>query len=208
VPLVNSYNSLAQADEMPVFQCLWEPYAISPSSTSAITLPTAAGAGGLVPGALMTFTTAGVGSNPPLGFGQGISSGGDRGSSGNTTFPFNWSVPYVDLSPVSASIYVAGVLLGVGSIGLACPAVPNTVGSTNNASFVAMVGRTGLAQVLVDNTTTIGHTVIPSTTSTHTGQASDSGGTTWTYGTTIGVALQAVTITTGPKPCWINLNVH
>jgi hypothetical protein len=69
-----------------------------------------------------------------------------------------------------------------------------------------MVGVSGLVQVLVDNTTTIGHTVIPSATALHTGQASDSGGVTWTAGLTLGVALQAVTITTGPKPCWIRLS--
>jgi len=208
MPTVNSYNALAQANEMPVYQCQWEPYAVSPTSTGAINMPTAAGAGAWVPGALLVFTAAGVGAYPPLGYGQGLSSGGDQGSSNNPTFPNNWTVLQVDLAPVSATNMVAGVLLGVSSIGLNAPAVPNTIGSSVQPSLTAMVGVSGMAQVLVDNTTTVGHTVIPSVTATHTGQASDSGGVAWTVGLTLGVAMQAVTVTTGPKPCWVKLSLR
>lgn len=207
MPVGTGLNVLAAGNEQPLYECYWEPCGISTASTSAVTLPTAAGAGGLVPGALMAYTSTGVGTNPPLGFGQGIQSGGDWGNSQNSTFPYNWTVLQVDLSPVSTTTRIAGVLLGVGSRGMPAPVVPNTIAGALPA-LVAMLGRVGICQVLVDNTTTVGHTLNPSTTSAHTGQASDTGGTTWTAGTTIGVALQAVTVSTGPLPCWARINIH
>jgi len=206
VPLTNSYNALGNLNQQPEYQALWEPFGIDPASAGAIVFPTAAGAGAWVPGALLTFNTAGVGSYPPLGYGASANQGGDSGNSGNPTFPYNWSVADVDLAPVSSTIYLAGILLGVGSLGAPAYAVPNTVSGVG-PSMQAMVGKRGLMQVLVDNTTTIGHTIIPSTTSLHTGQCSDSGGTTRTYGTCVGVAMQAVTVSTGPKLCWVNVNI-
>ncbi len=203
-PVSTALNVTAARNEQPDFEAYWEPYGITPASTSAIVLPTAAGPGALVPGALMSFAAAGVGSYPPLGYGQGSKSGGDWGSSGNPTFPGNWTVPTVDLSAVSATTFIAGVLLGVGAPGQAASAVPNTI-SGALPNLIAMIARVGLVQVLVDNTTTIGHTLKVSTTSGHTGQASDTGGTTYTFGTTIGVALQAVTVSAGPLPCWCKL---
>jgi hypothetical protein len=203
-PVGSALNVLAAHNEMPTYEKYWEPYGITPASTSAVTFPTAAGAGALVPGALLSFAAAGVGSYPPLGFGAASNQGGDWGSSGNPTFPNNWTVATVDLSAVSATTLIAGVLLGVGAPGDPAPVVPNTISGVLPA-LIAMVARLGLVQVLVDNTTTIGHTLKVSTTATHTGQASDVGSTTYTFGTTIGVALQAVTVSAGPLPCWAKL---
>ncbi len=193
-PLANSYNVCAQNNEQPEYQCLWEPTAVDPASSAVVTLPTAAGSVGWVPGCLLAYNTAGVGAYP--------GPGGDSGSSGNPTFPNNWTVQYVDPAPTTSTIYLAGVLLGVGSLGAAAPAVPNTI--PGGPTWSAMVGVRGICQVYVDNTTTIGHTLIGST--THIGNASDSGGTTRTYGTCIGVALQAVTVSAGPVLCWAHIN--
>jgi hypothetical protein len=206
MPVGTGLNVIAAGNEMPVYEKYWEPFGITPASASAIVLPTAAGAGALVPGALMSFAAAGVGSYPPLGFGQGIQSGGDWGNSQNPTFPYSWTVATVDLSAVSATTFLAGVLLGVGSPGMPAPVVPNTISGTLPA-LIAMIAKIGLVQVLVDNTTTIGHTLNPSATATHTGQAHDTGGTTWTAGSTIGVAMQAVTVSAGPLPCWASINI-
>jgi hypothetical protein len=186
MPLTNSYNALATGNQQPEYQMLWEPLAIDPASAAAITFPSAAGAGAWVPGALLTFNTAGVGATPGPG-GDGV-----------------YTVQYVDLAPVSSTTYKAGVLLGVNALGSAAPFVPNTI--PGGPAMVAMVGLRGLCQVLVDNTTTIGHTLIASTTSTHTGQFSDSGGSTFTWGTTLGIALQAVTVSGGPLLCWAAVN--
>ena len=194
MPLANSYNSLAQNNEQPEYQCLWEPFAVDPASAVTNALPTAAGTVGWVPGCVLAFNTAGVGSYP--------GPGGDSGGSGNPTFPNNWTVQYVDPAPTTSTTYLAGVLLGVGTLGAAAPAVPNTI--SGGPALTAMVGVRGLAQVYVDNTTTIGHTLICST--THIGNASDSGGATRTFGTCIGIALQAVTVSAGPVLCWAHID--
>lgn len=208
MPVGTALNVIAAGNEMPTYEKYWEPYGINPASASAVTFPTAAGAGALVPGAVMSFVSGGVGSFPPLGFGAASNQGGDWGSSGNTTFPFNWTVALVDLAAVSATSLLAGVLLGVGAPGAPASVVPNTIAgpATGPPSLIAMVARLGLVQVLVDNTTTVGHTLNMTGTSTHTGQAHDSGGTSYTLGSTLGVALQAVTITAGPLPCWMKLS--
>jgi hypothetical protein len=209
MPVGTGLNVIAAGNEMPTYESYWEPFGINPASTSAVTFPTAAGAGALVPGALMSFTSAGVGSYPPLGYGAASNQGGDWGNSGNPTFPYNWTVALVDLCAVSATTFLAGVLLGVGSPGAPAPVVPNTISgpATGPPALIAMIAKIGVVQVLVDNTTTIGHTLEASTTSTHTGQAHDTGGTTVTAGTTIGVALQAVTVSAGPLPCWAKINI-
>lgn len=209
MPVGTGLNVNASGNEMPTYEKYWEPYGINPASTSTGVFPTAAGAGALVPGALMSFISAGVGSYPPLGFGAASNQGGDWGSSGNPTFPFNWTTALVDLSAVSATTLLAGVLLGVGAPGNPTPVAPSTISgpSTGPPALIAMCARVGLVQVLVDNTTTIGHTLEASPTSGHTGQAHDVGSTTVTAGTTFGVALQAVTISTGPLPCWAKINV-
>lgn len=196
-PLANSYNALANLNQQPEYQCLWEPFGVDPASAAAITLPTAAGSVGWVPGCLLAYNTAGVGAYP--------GPGGDSGGSGNPNFPYNWTVQVVDPAPTSSVIYLAGVLLGVGALGAPAPSVPNTISGagTGQPALQAMVGVRGLCQVYVDNTTTIGHTLKCST--THIGNASDTGGNTFTLGTTFGIALQAVTITAGPKLCWAHV---
>lgn len=196
MPLTNSYNATAASNQQPEYQMLWEPLGINPSSvTTALTIPAAAGGGAWVAGALLmyglTATPAGVGTNP--------GPGGDA-----TSTPY--TIQYVDLSATTSTTYLAGVLLGVGALGANAPVAPNAT-SQNSQVQLAMVGKRGICQVLVDNTTTVGHTLICSTTSTHTGQASDSGGSTRTFGTTIGVALQAVTVSTGPLLCWAHINM-
>ncbi len=214
MPLTNSYNSLAQSNEQPEYQCLWEPIALNPATVANLTFPTAAGSSYLVPGSALMFgltgTQAGVGAYPPLGPNT-ANPGGDSGGSGNPTFPNNWTVQYVDLTSTSATVAtgLAGVCLGVGTLGgfaipqnLTTPA--NTSISSTQASQIVMVGKRGICQLLCDNTTTVGHTIKVST--SHIGQFSDNGSTTWTAGTTVGIALQAVTVSTGPLLVWCSVN--
>lgn len=214
MPLVNSYNSLAQSNEQPEYQCLWEPIALNPASVANLNFPTTAGSSFLVPGSALMFgltgAQAGVGTYPPLGPNT-ANPGGDSGGSGNPTFPNNWTVQYVDLASTSTTAAggLAGVALGIGTLGgfavpqnLTTPA--NTSISSTQPSQVVMVGKRGIAQLLVDNTTTVGHTIKVST--SHIGQFSDNGNTTVTFGTTVGIALQAVTVSTGPLLCWCSIN--
>lgn len=197
MPLANSYNVLAANNQQPEYQCLWEPLAVDAASTAAVTIPTAAGAVGWVPGCLLAYNSAGVGSYP--------GPGGDSSGSGNPTFPYNWTVAYCDPAPTSSTTYLAGVLLGVGSLGTPAPVVPNTIsGGVGDPALIAMIGKLGICQVYVDNTTTIGHTLECST--THVGNAHDVGSSTVTFGTTFGIALQAVTVTTAPVLCWARVN--
>jgi hypothetical protein len=193
---------------MPEYQVLWEPIAIDPSSSAAVTLPTAYNVG-WVPGCVLQLNTAGVGSYPPLGLG-GTYPGGDSGGSGNPTFPNNWTVQYVDPMTGATSTnlpYIAGVLLGVSSLGAPAPVVPNTISGTSTPALVAMVAKRGICQVYVDNSTTIGDTINIGTTSAHVGVGHDTGGTTRTIGTTLGIALQAVTVSSAAVLCWVNLNI-
>jgi len=212
-PLTNSANVTGTANEQPEYGVLWEAYAVDPASSGAITYPSAAGTVGWVPGAALAFNTAGVGTNPPAGTGLATSPpaysttapfGDDYGS---VTTPY--TVQYVDPAPTSTTTYNAGVLLGVNTLGAAAPAVPNAALGTGASPrlpfWVAMTGKRGIMQVLVDNTTTIGHTLLVST--SHIGNYSDSGGATRTYGTHVGIALQAVTVSTGPILCWAYINM-
>jgi hypothetical protein len=193
-PLGNSYNALGLNNQQPEYQCLWAPMGLNSATTSAIITPTAAGAGALVPGAVMSLTTAGLGTNPGPG-------GDDDGAT-------NYTAGMVDLAAVSATTLLAGILLGFGAPGSFLQALPSTFGpSQAGPAVTCMIGTKGIAQVLCDNTTTIGHTLNVSSTSTHTGQASDTGGTSFTLGSTIGVALQAVTVSTGPKLVWAKIDV-
>lgn len=189
MPLTNSYNATAANNQQPEYQMLWEPMGINPAAAvTTITIPAAAGPGAWVAGALLMYVNAGIGATPGPG-GDGV-----------------YTTQQVDLTATTTTIYLAGVLLGVGTLGANAPVAPNST-TLNGAALYAMVGKVGICQVLVDNTTTVGHTLICSTTSTHTGQASDSGGTTRTFGTCIGIALQAVTVSTGPLLCWAHINM-
>ena len=222
MPLSQSYNSLAQSNEQPEYQVLYEPIAYNPASVATVgNFPSAAGGGFMVPGSALMYgltgAQAGVGSFPPLGFGQ-LYPGGDAsgsGATGNTTFPFNWTVQYVDIASTSTTVAngLAGVNLGVGSLGafavpqnLTTPA--NTSISSTIPSQVVMVGKRGIAQLLFDaavSPTVVGHSVKVST--SHTGQFSDNGSTTATFGTTVGVVLQAVTFTaSAPQLVWCAIN--
>ena len=193
-PLGNSYNALGLNNQQPEYQCLWAPAGLNSATTAAIVNPTAAGAGALVPGAVMSVLSTGVGSNPGPG-------GDDDGSS-------NYTALQVDLAAVSATTLIAGILLGFGAPGSFLQALPSTFGpSQAGPAVTCMIGTKGICQVWVDNTTTIGHTLNMSSTSTHTGQASDSGGTSFTLGSTLGVALQAVTVSAGPKLCWAKVDI-
>lgn len=217
MPTGQSYNVLATAAEEPKYAVLFEEYALNPASVATLTNPAAAGGGFLIPGTVLQFglngTFAGVGANPPLGFGQTYP-GGDSGSSGqtgNTTFPYNWTVQYVDVAATTTTTYLAGICLGIGGPGsyalpqnLTTPA--NTAVSSTQAFQTVMVGKRGVMQVLIDNNSTAGNTLICST--THTGQAHDTGGTTRTYGTTIGISLQTVSLTSSvPQLCWAYINM-
>jgi len=220
MPLTNISNVLAGQNQQPEYQILWEAFAFNPASVATLTQPLALSTtiGYAVPGcALMwglTGTQAGVGSYPPQGVQGGNTGtwypGGDSGGSGNPTFPNNWTVQYVDVASTSTTVAngLAGVCIGFGSKdafaspqGLTVPA-NSALGSTQ-ASQIAMVGKRGLVQLLMDNTTTVGHSVKVST--THPGLFSDVGSTTPTFGTTVGIVQQAVTITV-PTLVWCSVN--
>ena len=192
MPLAQSYNALAFSNQQPEYQCLWAPIGISQASaTTAIASPVLFAATWF-PGILLSFIAAGVGSNPGPG-------GDDDGSS-------NYTVAQVDIAATSATTFLAGVFLGQGTLGGLLQAAPNTYAPTQaGPNLPAMVGTRGICQVLVDNTTTVGDTLIPST--THGGYAHDTGGTSSTYGSTIGVALQAVTVSTVGKLAWAKIDI-
>lgn len=212
-PLTNSQNVTATAAEQPEYSVLWEPYAFNPASVATVSpFPTAAGGGYAVPGcALMyglTGTQAGVGAYPPLG--PTTSYPGGDSPSNNPTFPYNWTVQYVDIASTSTTVAtgLAGVCIGWGSLGgFANPQALTTPANTSSSSTapgqICMVAKRGLVQLLMDDTTTVGHTVKVST--THTGQFSDAGTTTWTFGTSVGIVQQAVT-TTVPLLVWCSVN--
>lgn len=183
MPLTNSYNATATSNEQPEYQNLWEPSGIlttSSNQTSAFTT-----------GAALMYTNAGIGANP--------GPGGDAGS--GTAY----TVQTVDIAATTSTLWFAGILLGVGALGqaLSTTEFPGTV--TSNGSTIGgqqlMVGKKGITQALFDSTTTVGHTFIVST--TVAGAFHDTAGTAITYGTTVGVILQAVTISSGTALVWV-----
>jgi len=210
MPLANSYNVTGTANEQPEYQMLWEPYAVYGASTiTATTIPAAAGAGAWVPGAALQFGASGssitaAGTNWPTG--TNVTPTGD--DYGGVTGPY--TIQAVDIAAVSTTTFIAGVLLGVSSLGLAPPPVASGQTTINPGGRlpqqVAMVGKRGVCQILCDSTTTVGHTFATSSTSAHTGQFTDSGGSTRTYGTHYGIILQAVTVSTGPLLVWAYVN--
>ena len=231
MPLVNSYNSLGQSNEQPEYQTLWEPIAVNPTSVATLTFPSSntypsANAGYLVPGSVLQYgptgawngNASGVGAFAPQGFGQTYP-GGDAsgaGATGNTTFPYYWTVQTVDACVANNTTVGAGICLGFGSLGSFASPQANT--TPNNSSIVsgfpfqvAMVAKRGICQVLFDGSTatTTGNSVIPANTTSHVGCARDSGGTTRTFGTTIGVILQNVTFanTNQPQLVWCAIDV-
>ena len=225
MPLTNSYNTLAQSAEQPEYQALWEPIAFNPNSNAQITNPansTYPTYGYAVPGSLLQYgltgAGAGVGSYPPLGFGQTYpgGDGGSSGATGNTTFPYQWTVQQVDAANANSTTYAAGVCLGFGGLGVYANPGANTTGATNTSAPTAypwqncMVGKRGIMQVLFDGNTSVGNTFFASnqTGPSHAGCAHDTGGATRTFGTEFGVILQAVTLTAStPQLVWCHVNM-
>lgn len=101
------------------------------------------------------------------------------GASGSPTHPT------VALSATTAD----GLIIGVGK---GSPITGNPVTATGQ---VVQVQRFGLGKIIVDNTTVVGHALVQSTSTA--GAAHDSGGVAGTTNETIGVALQALTVSSG-----------
>lgn len=132
----------------------------------------------LVPTHLATNLTT-----PQLGVGACVQIQGWNGvtsaASGSPTHPT------VALTTTTDNPSLVGVICGAQVVG-------SGVSVTGQA---VMVRRYGITPIIVDNTCTIGHTLLASTGTA--GAASDSGGTTTTAGETIGVVLEAVTVSSG-----------
>ena len=221
MPLANSYNVNATGNEEPKYQILWEPMNVnSASTTTAVTYPTAIGAGAWVPGAALQWGPSGTtmtaaGTNWPAGSAvspPAINTTVQAGDDYNAVTS-GYTLQTVDIAATSTVTLLAGVLLGVGTYG-GFPPTPASGATTlfpagRYSPLVAMVGKRGLVQVLMDPTTnaTTGHAIKPSSTSTVTGQFLDIGSTTLTYGTTCGIAFQTVTLATAPKLVWCYINV-
>ena len=108
---------------------------------------------------------------------------------------------YVQPSSTTADFLLAGVFLGANTPG-AASLVPNSI--AGGASQTAMILHLGVTQVLCDNTTTVGHTLVQST---GTAGIAHDNGTTSVAGKTIGTALQAVTISSGTKLVWAAIHL-
>ena len=166
-PVGTALNVLAAHNEMPTYERYWEPFGITPASASAVVFPDRRrGRGALVPGALLSFPPRPAWARtPPLGFGCARRTRGRLGQLGQTpTSPGQLdTVATVDLCAVSATTFLAGVLRR-GRSGRAMPGRPQ-----HRRRCPARVSWpwsvVGFMQVLVDNTTTIGHTLEASTTS-------------------------------------------
>lgn len=135
---------------------------------------------------LLTLVPATLGANitkPALGEGLVVElqswNGSVSGASGSPTHPT------VALSATTADGSIVGVTTG-------SPISGSPVTATGQ---VLQVRRFGITKVVVDNTTTIGHSLVQSTSTA--GVAHDSGGVGGTQGETIGFALQALTVSSG-----------
>ncbi len=93
--------------------------------------------------------------------------------------------PTVALSTTTAQGNLVGVIVGT-------TVVDQPVSVTGQ---VVMVRRFGIAKVIVDNTTVVGHALVQSTGTA--GVLHDSGGVTGTTAETVGFALQALTVSSG-----------
>jgi hypothetical protein len=105
--------------------------------------------------------------------------GSTSGATGSPTYPT------VALSATTADGSIVGVIDGGNSAGTAV-ATPGQV---------VNVVRYGIVKIIVDNTTVVGHALVQSTSTA--GAAHDSGGVGGTQGETIGIALQALTVSSG-----------
>ena len=123
----------------------------------------------------ITTPALGVGNVVELQSYNGVSSG----ASGSPGYPT------VALSATTADGNIVGVITGTTAGG-------NAVTVTGQ---VVTVRRFGIAKVIVDNTCTVGHALVQSTGTA--GVAHDSGGVGGTQNETIGVVLEAVTVSSG-----------
>jgi len=131
-------------------------------------------------GTNITTPQLGVGAVVELQSWNGLTSG----ASGSPTHPT------VALSATTADGLIVGVVDGT------------TVGDqgVSVTGQVVRVVRHGIVKVIIDNTTTVGHALVQSTGTA--GAAHDSGGVTGTTNETIGIALQAVTVSSGLGMCY------
>lgn len=137
----------------------------------------------LVPTHLGTNITTpglGVGAVVELQSWNGLTSG----ASGSPTYPT------VALSATTADGNIVGVSVGSGAA---------DQGVTVTGEVIQVV-RFGIAKVIIDNTSVVGHALVQSTGTA--GAAHDSGGVTGTTNENIGVALQAVTVSSGLGMCY------
>lgn len=93
--------------------------------------------------------------------------------------------PTVALSATTADGSIVGVIAGAQVAGAGVTVVGQAV----------MVRRYGISLVIVDNTCTVGHALVQSTGTA--GAAHDSGGVGGTQNETIGICLEAVTVSSG-----------
>lgn len=98
-------------------------------------------------------------------------------------------VPLVQPSATTADFLIIGILVGGETAAIGGTGTPTAIPPGN----VGVVRRVGLARVLCDATTAVGNVLVQST--TIAGAAHPTG--TAVLGKTIGVALQAVTISSG-----------
>jgi len=196
MPFTTTANVTAGQNQQPEYPVLWYPFQITPASTVGVNALAAATSPGWQPGVLLTFMSSGVGTNP-----------GPGGDGGTLATPY--TVEYVDLAPVNSTVLIAGILLGVGTLGAALNTAQYASPSVAPGPLIAMVGVRGHMQVFTDSTSTIGHTIKASATSGDIGCCVDSGSaSTFTYGTEFGIVRQAVTIGSSiPALMWAKIDV-
>jgi hypothetical protein len=136
--------------------------------------------------ATLTPTVATIAPNlaaPGVGMGECVYlqgwNGATSAASGSPAYPT------VALSTTTAQGNLIGVIVGT-------TVVDQPV---NQTGAIVMVRRFGIAKVIVDNTTVVGHALVQSTGTA--GALHDSGGVGGTQGETVGFALQALTVSSG-----------
>ena len=139
--------------------------------------------------------------------------GGDSGGSGNPTFPNNWTVQYVDVASTSTTVAdgLAGFLYGFGSK----DGYANPQGLTTPANTAVVHGRPrrwpwwasgAWCSFCSTERSARPSWATPSRSRPPTpGCFSDAGTTTWTFGTSVGIVQQAVTLTV-PTLVWCSVN--
>jgi hypothetical protein len=131
-------------------------------------------------------------STPGAGVGQCVYLQGWNGATSAATGSPDY--PTVALSTTTAQGNLIGIITGTTVAGNPV----SVVGTTTNASLV-QVRNWGIAGVIVDGTTTVGHALVQST--SVAGALHDSGGVGGTQGETVGFVLQALTVSSGTGYC-------